>query len=163
MGVRQLIITDLRNAVFSRVAQHSIRRIAQNVFRHLHSLDLGLYLYYHYQTHNNNKCLTSSAFHLNRQTGALSKTIDRGSRGISFVLSALVFNIAPTLVELSLVCGALAFTCGQQYAWVALGTVGLYSAFTLGVTQWRTQFRINMNKVLVLFSIKPQTQLNFIG
>ena len=91
-----------------------------------------------------------SAFHLNRQTGALSKTIDRGSRGISFVLSALVFNIAPTLVELSLVCGALAYTCGPQYAGVALGTVGLYSAFTLGVTQWRTQFRINMNKVLVL-------------
>ena len=113
--------------------------------------------------HNNNKCFTSSAFHLNRQTGALSKTIDRGSRGISFVLSALVFNIAPTLVELSLVCGALAFTCGPQYAWVALGTVGLYSAFTLGVTQWRTQFRINMNKVLLILIIKPQHNSNFIG
>merc|ERR1719270_2649174 len=78
---------ELRNAVFARVAQHSIRRIAQNVFRHLHNLDL--------------------TFHLNRQTGALSKTIDRGSRGISFVLSALVFNIAPTIVELSLVCSIL--------------------------------------------------------
>lgn len=119
-------LNELRNAVFSRVAQHSIRKIAQNVFRHLHSLDL--------------------AFHLNRQTGALSKTIDRGSRGISFVLSALVFNIAPTMVELGLVSGVLAYTCGPQYAGVALGTVALYSAFTLGVTQWRTQFRINMNK-----------------
>ena len=63
---------QLRSAVFAKVAQHSIRKIAQNVFMHLHKLDL--------------------AFHLNRQTGALSKTIDRGSRGISFTLSALVFN-----------------------------------------------------------------------
>merc|ERR1719403_215104 len=80
-------LNELRNAVFARVAQHSIRKIAQNVFRHLHNLDLD--------------------FHLNRQTGALSKTIDRGSRGISFVLSAMIFNIAPTLVELSFVCGIL--------------------------------------------------------
>ena len=63
-------------------------------------------------------------------------------------MSALVFNVAPTMLELSLVCGVLAYTCGPQYAWLALGTVALYSAFTLGVTQWRTQFRINMNKVL---------------
>merc|ERR1719397_87282 len=119
-------LNELRNALFSRVAQHSIRRIAQNVFRHLHNLDLG--------------------FHLNRQTGALSKTIDRGSRGISFVLSAIIFNVAPTLVELSLVCGILAYTCGPAYAAVALSTVSLYAAFTLGVTQWRTQFRVKMNK-----------------
>ena len=79
------------------------------------------------------------------------------------MLSALVFNIAPTLVELSLVCGALAYTCGPQYAGVALATVGLYSAFTLGVTQWRTQFRINMNKVLLILIIKPQHNSNFIG
>jgi len=119
-------LNELRNAVFARVAQHSIRKIAQNVFRHLHNLDLD--------------------FHLNRQTGALSKTIDRGSRGISFVLSALVFNIAPTIVELSLVCSILAYSCGPAYAGVALGTVSLYSMFTLLVTQWRTQFRVNMNK-----------------
>jgi len=117
---------EARNAVFARVAQHSIRKIAQNVFRHLHNLDL--------------------AFHLNRQTGALSKTIDRGSRGISFVLSAIIFNVAPTIVELSLVCGILAYSCGPAYAAVALSTVSLYAAFTLGVTQWRTQFRVKMNK-----------------
>jgi len=117
---------EARNAVFAKVAQHSIRKIAQNVFRHLHNLDL--------------------AFHLNRQTGALSKTIDRGSRGISFVLSAIVFNVAPTIVELSLVCGILAYSCGPAYAAVALSTVSLYAAFTLGVTQWRTQFRVKMNK-----------------
>ena len=94
--------------------------------RHLHNLDL--------------------TFHLNRQTGALSKTIDRGSRGISFVLSAIVFNVAPTLLELGLVCGILAHQRGPAYSSVALGTVGLYAAFTLGVTKWRTQFRVAMNR-----------------
>jgi len=117
---------EARNAVFAKVAQHGIRKIAQNVFRHLHNLDL--------------------AFHLNRQTGALSKTIDRGSRGISLVLSAMVFNVAPTFVELSFVCGVLAYTCGPAYAAVALGTASTYAIFTLGVTQWRTQFRKNMNQ-----------------
>jgi len=118
--------SELRSAVFAKVAQHSIRQIAQNVFRHLHKLDL--------------------AFHLNRQTGALSKTIDRGSRGISFVLSALVFNVVPTILELSMVCGVLAYSCGPAYAGVAFTTVALYSAFTFSVTQWRTQFRVTMNK-----------------
>merc|ERR1719154_672032 len=117
---------ELRSAVFGRVAQHSIRTIAQNVFRHLHNLDL--------------------AFHLNRQTGALSKTIDRGSRGISFVLSALVFNVVPTILELSMVCGVLAYSCGPAYAGVAFTTVGVYAAFTLCITQWRTKFRVTMNK-----------------
>ena len=79
------------------------------------------------------------------------------------MLSALVFNIAPTMVELGLVSGVLAYTCGPQYAGVALGTVALYSAFTLGVTQWRTQFRINMNKVLAWSGLawaSPEIQLN---
>eukprot|EP00088_Acartia_fossae_P021483 TRINITY_DN2291_c0_g1_i3.p1 TRINITY_DN2291_c0_g1~~TRINITY_DN2291_c0_g1_i3.p1 ORF type:complete len:713 (-),score=145.01 TRINITY_DN2291_c0_g1_i3:79-2190(-) len=117
---------ELRNAVFATVAQRSIRQIALNVFRHLHNLDLS--------------------FHLNRQTGGLSKTIDRGSRGISFVLSAMLFNIFPTFLELSMVCGILAYSCGPQYAAVAFSTVALYSVFTLSITQWRTQFRVNMNK-----------------
>merc|ERR1719210_828438 len=117
---------ELRNAVFANVAQHSIRRIAQNVFKHLHSLDLS--------------------FHLNRQTGALSKAIDRGSRAISFVLSALVFNVAPPLLELSFVAGVLAATCGPAYAAVAFSTVALYASFTLAFTEYRTKFRIAMNK-----------------
>lgn len=78
---------ELRNTVFGKVAQSSIRRIAKNVFLHLHSLDLG--------------------FHLSRQTGALSKAIDRGTRGISFVLSALVFNLGPTVFEVGLVSAIL--------------------------------------------------------
>jgi len=117
---------ELRNAVFAKVAQHSIRTIALNVFRHLHNLDLS--------------------FHLNRQTGALSKTIDRGSRGITTVLNALVFNILPTIFELGLVTGILALSCGPQFSAVALGAVASYAAFTLSVTSWRTQFRINMNR-----------------
>lgn len=78
---------ELRNTVFGKVAQSSIRRIAKNVFLHLHNLDLG--------------------FHLSRQTGALSKAIDRGTRGISFVLSALVFNLGPTVFEMVLVSSIL--------------------------------------------------------
>ena len=81
------LFNELRNTVFGKVAQSSIRRIAKNVFLHLHSLDLG--------------------FHLSRQTGALSKAIDRGTRGISFVLSAIVFNLGPTVFEMGLVSAIL--------------------------------------------------------
>ena len=131
------------------MAQHSIRRIAQNVFRFLSSSNLSstLICTIFPTRHLHNLDLT---FHLNRQTGALSKTIDRGSRGISFVLSAIVFNVAPTLLELGLVCGILAHQCGPAYSAVALGTVALYAAFTLGVTQWRTQFRVAMNRWTIL-------------
>ena len=80
-------MNELRNAVFSKVAQDSIRRVAKSVFLHLHSLDL--------------------TFHLNRRTGALNKAIDRGSRGINFVLGALVFNVLPTAIEVGLVTGIL--------------------------------------------------------
>lgn len=118
--------SELRNAVFARVAQHSIRKIATNVFMHLHQLDLR--------------------FHLNRQTGALSKTIDRGSRAINFVLSAIIFNIAPTIFELALVSTILGLKCGPAFAGISLGCVGVYAAFTLGITSWRTKFRVRMNK-----------------
>uniref|UniRef100_A0A2K6FDE3 Iron-sulfur clusters transporter ABCB7, mitochondrial n=1 Tax=Propithecus coquereli TaxID=379532 RepID=A0A2K6FDE3_PROCO len=117
---------EVRNAVFGKVAQNSIRRIAKNVFLHLHTLDLG--------------------FHLSRQTGALSKAIDRGTRGISFVLSALVFNLLPIMFEVMLVSGVLYYKCGAQFALVTLGTLGAYTAFTVAVTRWRTRFRIEMNK-----------------
>ncbi|XP_041930121.1 ATP-binding cassette sub-family B member 7, mitochondrial [Alosa sapidissima] len=120
------LFNELRNAVFGKVAQSSIRRIAKNVFLHLHNLDLG--------------------FHLSRQTGALSKAIDRGTRGISFVLSALVFNLGPTTFEMALVSAILYYKCGAEFAAVTLGTLSAYTAFTVAVTQWRTRFRIEMNK-----------------
>uniref|UniRef100_A0A8C7WM29 Iron-sulfur clusters transporter ABCB7, mitochondrial n=1 Tax=Oryzias sinensis TaxID=183150 RepID=A0A8C7WM29_9TELE len=120
------LFNELRNTVFGKVAQSSIRRIAKNVFLHLHNLDLG--------------------FHLSRQTGALSKAIDRGTRGISFVLSALVFNLGPTVFEMFLVSAILYYKCGGEFAAVALGTLSAYTIFTILVTQWRTRFRIEMNK-----------------
>ena len=73
---------------------------------------------------------------------------DRGSRAISFVLSALVFNVVPTLLEVSIVSAVLYNTCGPAYAAVAVSTVALYAMFTLSFTEWRTQFRIAMNKVI---------------
>jgi len=117
---------ELRNAVFAKVSQHSVREIARNVFTHLHNLDL--------------------AFHLNRQTGALSKAIDRGSRGINFILGALVFNVVPTIFEVSLVSSILGYRCGWEYAAVTLSCIGVYTGYTFAVTQWRTQFRRGMNQ-----------------
>ncbi|KAM4834955.1 LOW QUALITY PROTEIN: iron-sulfur clusters transporter ABCB7, mitochondrial-like [Thomomys bottae] len=114
------LFNEIRNAIFGKVAQNSIRRIAKSVFLHLHNLDLG--------------------FHLSRQTGALSKAIDRGTRGISFVLGALVFNLLPIVFEMTLVSSVLFF------ALVTLGTLGAYTAFTVATTRWRTKIRIEMNK-----------------
>lgn len=85
-------------------------------------------------------------FHLNRQTGVLSKAIDRGSRGILFTLSALVFNVVPTFFEVALVSSILYYKCGGQFALVAVGCITSYAAFTFAVTAWRTKFRIAMNK-----------------
>ncbi|XP_068182140.1 iron-sulfur clusters transporter ABCB7, mitochondrial isoform X2 [Antennarius striatus] len=120
------LFNELRNTVFGKVAQSSIRRIARNVFLHLHSLDLG--------------------FHLSRQTGALSKAIDRGTRGIAFVLSALIFNLGPTFFEMGLVSAILYYKFGGQFAAVALSTLAAYATYTIFFTQWRTRFRIEMNK-----------------
>nr|QST14982.1 ABCB7 protein [Diaphanosoma celebensis] len=117
---------ELRNAVFAKVSQHSVREVAKNVFLHLHNLDLN--------------------FHLNRQTGALSKAIDRGSRGITFILGALVFNVVPTIFEVSLVSAILGARCGYEFAAVTLSCIGVYTVYTLGITQWRTKFRVIMNK-----------------
>jgi len=116
---------ELRNAVFATVAQSAIRNVARNVFLHLHSMDL--------------------TFHLNRQTGRLSRVIDRGGRSIDFVLSSLVFRVVPTALELSMVTGMLLYQCGPKYAAVTCVTLGVYVWFTIVVTQWRTEIRKNMN------------------
>ena len=117
---------ELKHALFATVAQRIIRRTSHNVFSHLHKLD-----------HD---------FHLNVQTGELSKTIDRGSRGISWCLTLMVFNVIPIAAEVALVCGVLAVSCGPEFAAVALVTVSSYAAFTVAFSQWRTQFKIGMNK-----------------
>lgn len=120
------LFNELRNSIFARVASDSIRRVAVDVFSHLHRLDL--------------------AYHLSRQTGALSKSIDRGSRGINFVISSLVFNVAPTILEVALVSSLLYYKCGGQFALVTIGCIGSYAAFTFAFTRWRTKFRLEMNR-----------------
>uniref|UniRef100_A0A915PWS2 Iron-sulfur clusters transporter ABCB7, mitochondrial n=1 Tax=Setaria digitata TaxID=48799 RepID=A0A915PWS2_9BILA len=120
------LFNELRNAVFSRVAQYSIRSIARQIFLHLHSLDLS--------------------FHLSRQTGGMSKAIDRGTRGMAFVQSALVFNVVPTAVEVAMVSGLLYLNCGPSFTIATLGCLSTYTIATLGITQWRTKFRHQMNE-----------------
>uniref|UniRef100_A0A7N0VD58 Uncharacterized protein n=1 Tax=Kalanchoe fedtschenkoi TaxID=63787 RepID=A0A7N0VD58_KALFE len=117
---------ELRNAVFSKVALRTIRSVSRKVFSHLHGLDLQ--------------------FHLSRETGALNRIIDRGSRAINFILSSMVFNVVPTILEISMVSGILAYKFGASFAWITSLSVAAYVAFTLIVTQWRTQFRKIMNK-----------------
>jgi ABC-type transport system involved in Fe-S cluster assembly fused permease/ATPase subunit len=120
------LFNELRNAVFASVAQHGVRRLSGQTFEHLHRLDLS--------------------FHLNRHTGALSRALDRGGRGITFVLNAMVFNVVPLIVEIGLVCGVLSYKFGVEYAGVTVAALATYGAYTLGVTQWRTKFRVEMNK-----------------
>ena len=122
-----VVFGELRDAIFAKVTQQSIRRIALQVFRHLHSLSLR--------------------FHLDRQTGGVSRDIERGSRGISFLLNFMVFNILPTLVEIGLIAAVLLVGYDVWFALIPLGCAVVYIAFTLLVTEWRMQFRRQMNEM----------------
>lgn len=117
--------SELRNAVFANVAQQSIRRVARSVFTHLLALDLG--------------------WHLTRQTGGLTRAIDRGTKGISFLLTSIVFHIVPTALEISMVCGILSYKCGPSFAAVTAVTMAAYAWFTIRTTSWRTRFRKEAN------------------
>jgi len=117
---------EMRDALFATVSQRSIRNVARSLFEHLHNLDLK--------------------FHLNRQTGGLSKAIDRGTRGINFTMRAVVFHIVPTFLEVSLVSGILWYNCGGSFAAVTLSTLLAYAAWTFSITSWRTKYRIRMNR-----------------
>ena len=123
--VAALAFGELRNAIFSKVAQNAITQLTLNTFKHLHSLSLQ--------------------FHLGRQTGALSKFIDRGTKGVNFLLNYVLFNVIPTIIEIFLVTGILALIYGLKYAFVTLITIILYVIVTFTVTQWRLQFRRRMN------------------
>ncbi|KAG2428694.1 hypothetical protein HXX76_011399 [Chlamydomonas incerta] len=117
---------ELRNIVFAKVAQGTIRRVANEVFGHLHSLDM--------------------TFHLAKQTGSLARVVDRGTRGINFILSSMVFNVAPTVFEVTVVTAILTAKCGPALGVITIGTLAAYAAFTLSITQWRTAFRKTMNR-----------------
>ncbi|KAK8446002.1 hypothetical protein SEVIR_9G419500v4 [Setaria viridis] len=118
--------TELRNALFSKVTLRAIRSVSRMVFSHLHELDLR--------------------YHLSRQTGALNRIIDRGSRAINYILTVMVFNVVPTILEIGMVSSILAYKFGSTFAWITSVSVATYIAFTLAVTQWRTKFRTAMNK-----------------
>ena len=117
---------ELRDFVFAKVSQRAIRVVALKTFRHLHRLSLR--------------------YHLDRQTGGLSRAIERGLRGIDFLLRFMLFNIVPTLLELIMVSVILWTLYGVQFTLVTLGTIAIYIAYTLTVTEWRLKFRRAMNQ-----------------
>ena len=118
---------ELRDAVFAKVTQRAIRRVANKVFIHLHTLSLR--------------------FHLERQTGGVSRDIERGSRGISFLLNFMLFNILPTLLEIGLVLSILMSKYDIWFSIIIFLTLLAYIALTLVVTEWRMIFRRTMNNM----------------
>src|SRR5271169_2182609 len=127
-GVLRLFSTlfgELRDAVFAKVTQRAIRRVALNVFTHMHNLSLR--------------------FHLDRQTGGVSRDIERGTKGIGFLLNFMLFNILPTLLEIGLVAIILFSKYSPWFAVITFITLVLYVVFTLFITEWRMVFRRTMN------------------
>lgn len=120
-----VIFGEIRDTLFGRVTERAMRRIGLKVFRHLHSLDLD--------------------FHLNRQTGGLSRDIERGTSGVSFLMRFMVFNIIPTLFEILAVVGVLFFQYGWGFATIILSSVVTYVAFSMKATDWRTRYVREMN------------------
>ncbi|MBZ0106302.1 MAG: ABC transporter ATP-binding protein/permease [Sulfuricella denitrificans] len=116
---------ELRDAVFAKAAQRSVRRVALKVFRHLHELALR--------------------FHLERQTGGISRDIERGTRGIGFLLNFMLFNILPTIVEIGLIAVILLAKYDIWFSVITFSTLVIYIAFTLIITEWRMVFRRTMN------------------
>ena len=117
---------ELRNAVFAKVSQRAIRRLALRAFRHIHALSLR--------------------FHLERRTGGLARAVERGTAGIDFLLSFMLFNVAPTLLEILLVCGILWRMFNWTFAAVTFATIVVYIGFTFSITDWRVRFRREMNE-----------------
>jgi ABC-type transport system involved in Fe-S cluster assembly fused permease/ATPase subunit len=122
-----VFFSELRDAVFARVAERAMRRVSLRVFEHLHRLDLG--------------------FHLSRRTGGLARDIERGTSGISFLLRFMVFNILPTLLEIGLISVILLINFSPMYALTVLGSVLLYGVFSIWCTEWRNRFVRESNKL----------------
>lgn len=117
---------QIRDALFAPVSEEAQRRAGRAVFAHVHAL--------------------SVRFHQSKRTGALHRTIERGVRAIDFLLRFLAFNIAPTVIELALAAGVLAWKYGGLFAAIAAGTVVIYAWITFGVTEWRLKYRREMNE-----------------
>ncbi len=118
---------ELRDAVFAKVAQRAIREAGLRTFRHLHRLALR--------------------FHMDRQTGGLSRAVERGTKGIDFLLNFMLFNVIPTLLEILLVCAVMWGLFNIWFALITFVTVGTYILWTVAVTEWRLKYRRHMNKM----------------
>ena len=116
---------ELRDIVFVRVTQRAMRRVALTVFRHLHALSLR--------------------FHLERQTGGVSRDIERGTRGIATLMSFMLFSILPTILEIALVCGLLLVKFDVWFAAITFAALAIYIGATIAITEWRTHLRRTMN------------------
>src|SRR5690242_6176987 len=119
--------TELREFLFAKVTQRAVRKIGLQVFRHLHAL--------------------SMRFHLARQTGGLTRDVERGQRGISTLVSFALFSILPTLVEIVLVSAILVARYDWTFMAIAAGALVIYIGFTITITEWRTHFRREMNEL----------------
>jgi ATP-binding cassette, subfamily B, heavy metal transporter len=117
---------ELRTAVFAKVSQRAVRRLALSAFRHVHALSLR--------------------FHLERRTGGLSRAIERGTAGIDFLLSFMLFNVVPTVFEMLVVCGILWRLYNWTFAAVVFATILIYITFTFSMTDWRVRVRREMNE-----------------
>lgn len=126
LRLANVLFGEIRDTLFGRVTERAMRRLGLKVFRHLHNLDLD--------------------FHLNRQTGGLSRDIERGTSGISFLMRFLVFNIGPTLFEITAVIGVLLYNYGVSFALIILVSVVSYVSFSVKATDWRTQYVRQVNQ-----------------
>jgi ABC-type transport system involved in Fe-S cluster assembly fused permease/ATPase subunit len=122
-----VLADNLRNAIFEKVGQDAARRLAGRVFRHVHDLSLR--------------------FHLERRTGSLTKIVERGTKSIDMMLYFLLFNIAPTVIELTAICVIFFVKFGPGLVAATLGIVAVYISFTRWVTEWRSQIQRDMNEV----------------
>ena len=121
------LFTELRELVFSKATEGASRKISLEVFRHLHALSLR--------------------FHLERQTGGMTRDIERGTRGVHSLISYSLYSIIPTLIEVGLVLSILAVKFDMWFAWITLAALACYITFTVTVTEWRTKFRKQMNEL----------------
>ncbi|MBA4266029.1 MAG: metal ABC transporter permease, partial [Comamonadaceae bacterium] len=120
------VFTELRELVFAKATEGATRSIALEVFGHLHALSLR--------------------FHLERQTGGMTRDIERGTRGVQSLISYSLYSIVPTLIEVSMVLALLGTKFDMGYVWITLVALVLYVTFTVVVTEWRTKFRRQMNE-----------------
>jgi len=120
------VFTELRELIFAKATEGTARSISLQVFRHLHALSLR--------------------FHLERQTGGMTRDIERGTRAVHSLISYSLYSIVPTLVEMAMVLGLLALKFDALFAWITAAALVAYIAFTVTVTEWRTKFRRQMNE-----------------